>query len=306
MELHQLRGFVTVARTGSFTRAAEELLLSQPALSLQVKALEKSVGEPLFERQGRRLLLTPAGHVMLKRAEQILGLVQQAGEEVQSLKGLTGGRLVIGTNDSNCLYVLPEPVQLFRTRFPDVELHLTNSHSTQVVAWVAEGQADFGLVTLPVLNPSIETRPLFRRKDVLVCAPGHPICEQAAVTPEDLVAHPLLLLDRGSVSRGLFDQVLAEVGLLPQIVMEVGSIEVIKRYVEIGLGISIIPRFTAERELREGRLHAIPVDWLPKCFVGLIQRRGGYLSPAGQMFLELLERHVAQCQEASALTTLSR
>jgi DNA-binding transcriptional LysR family regulator len=292
MELHQLRGFLTVARTGSFTRAAEALFLTQPALSLQIKALEKSLGEPLFERQGRKLLLAPAGRILLRRAEQILGLVEQAGEEVQALKGLTGGRLVIGTNDSNCLYVLPDPVRRFRAQFPAVELHLTNSHSTQVVAWVAEGQADFGLVTLPVLNPGVESRPLFRRADVLVCAPGHPLCMQETVTPGELVTHPLLLLDRGSVSRVLLDQALAEAGLLPQMVMEVGSIEVIKRYVEIGLGISVIPRFTAEQEIQGGRLHAARLDWLPDCSVGVIQRRKGYLSPAARMFIEVLEDHI--------------
>ena len=106
--------------------------------------------------------------------------------------------------------------------------------------------------------------------------------------------HPLLLLDKGSVSRVLLAQALAEAGLLPQMVMEVGSIEVIKRYVEIGLGISIIPRFTAEAEIEVGRLHAIPVDWLPDRFVGVIQRQEGYLSPAAQTFLDMLDEHVTE------------
>ena len=301
MELNQLRGFVTVARTGSFTRAAEELFLSQPALSLQVKALEKAVGEPLFERQGRRILLTSAGHVMLKRAEQILGLVQQAGEEVQALKGLTGGRLVIGTSDSNCLYVLPDLVQHFRANFPDVALYLTNSQSTSVAELVAEGLVDFGLVTLPVVNLQIESRPLFRREDVLICAPGHPLRARLSVTPQELGEYPLLLLDQNSHSRKLLDQALAEAGVIPAQVMELGSIEVIKRYVEIDLGISVVPRFTVETEVQAGRLHAIPMDWLPDCFVGIIQRRNGYLSPAAQMFLGLLEQHVAE--RWGALTT---
>jgi DNA-binding transcriptional LysR family regulator len=294
MELTQLRGFATVARMGSFTRAAEVLFLSQPAMSLQVKALEKEFGQPLFERRGRTLLLTPAGKILLERAEQILRLVEQADEEIAALKGLAGGTLVIGTNDSNCLYILPDLVQRFRSEFPAVELHLTNSHSAQVVAWVVEGQADFGLVTLPVLHTAIESRPLFRRQDVLVWGLDHPLCGQSAITPEELVMHPLLLLDKGSVSRVLLDQALAEAGLLPQMVMEVGSIEVIKRYVEIGLGISIIPRFTAEAEIAAGRLHAIPVDWLPERFVGVIQRREGYLSPAAQTFLDLLDEHITE------------
>ena len=302
MELRELRGFLTVARTGSFTKAAEALFLTQPALSLQIKALEKSLGEPLFERHGRRLLLTPAGRILLERAEQIWGLVEQTGEEIAALKGLAGGRLVIGTNDSNCLYVLPESVRRFRREFPHVELHLTNGHSTQVVAWVVEGQADFGLVTLPIVNAHIESRPLFRREDVLVCAPGHPLSARAAVTLEHLVEYPLLLLDKGSVSRTLLDQMLAESGLLPKTVMAVGSIEVIKRYVEIGLGVSIVPRFTAEQEIREGRLYAASLDWLPDRAVGIIQRRQGYLSSAARVFLDILEQDVANKWGAEAFT----
>lgn len=294
MELNQLRGFVTVARMGSFTRAAEALFLTQPALSLQVKALERSLGELLFERRGRTLLLTSAGRVVLKRAEQILDLIEQTGDEVQALKGLTGGQLVIGTSDSNCLYVLPDVVQLFRTSFPNVELHLTNSQSTRVASLVAEGRVDFGLVTLPVVAPHIESTPLFRREDVLICAPTHPLCARSSITPQELGAYPLLLLDKSSNSRTLLDQALVEAGVVAESVMELGSIEVIKRYVEIELGVSVVPRFTAAIEIREGRLHAVPVEWLPECFVGVVKRKNGYLSPAAQMFLGLLEQYVAE------------
>jgi DNA-binding transcriptional LysR family regulator len=293
MELHQIRGFMAVARTGSFTRAADELYLTQPALSLQIKALEESLGERLFERQGRQLLLTPAGDLMLERAEQILGLIEQTNEEIQALQGLQRGRLSIGTNDSNCLYVLPDLVQQFRQQFPDVELRLTNSHSSQVASWVVEGRVEFGLVTLPILDPRLEAQPLFERKEVLVCHPGHPLSKRASVALPEIVDYPLLLLDEGSISRVLLEQMLVQADLIPKTVMELGSIEVIKQYVEIGLGISIIPRFTAEKEIDTGRLSALELAWLPTRSVGIIQRRKGYLSPAAQMFLDMLKDHVA-------------
>lgn len=293
MELNQLRGFVTVARLGSFTRAAEALFLTQPAMSLQIKALEESLGETLFERQGRQLLLTPAGRLLLEAAEQILGLVEQTREEIQALKGLQGGQLSIGTNDSNCLYVLPDLIQRFRQQFPDVELRLTNSHSTQVATWVVEGQVEFGLVTLPILDPHLESQPLFDREDVLVCRPNHPLCSQSSVTPAALVEYPLLLLNRGSITRVMLDQMFAQADLIPKVVMELGSIEVIKQYVEIDLGVSIIPRFTAEEEIKKNRLYAIQLDWLPIRSVGIIQRRRGYLSPAAQTFLEMLQNEVS-------------
>ena len=289
IELPQLRSFLAIAHLGSFTKAAATLFVTQPALSMQIKALESALGEPLFERQGRTLLLTAAGQILQRQAREILAQVERTNEEIAALKGLAGGRLAIGTNDSYCLYLLPDLVQRFRSQYPAVELCLTNSHSTQVITWVIEGQVDFGLVTLPLANPAVTAHPWLPREDVLVCAPDHPLSGRPTVTADELVAHPLLLLDQGSVSRVLLEQTLKEAGLLPQIVMEVGSIEVIKRYVEIGLGISIIPRFTAEQEIQAGKLHAARLDWLPACSVGFVQRRGGYLSPAASAFLELLK-----------------
>ncbi|MBN1994514.1 MAG: LysR family transcriptional regulator [Anaerolineae bacterium] len=292
MEPHQLRGFITVARLGSFTQAADELYLTQPALSLQIKALEKALGERLFERRGRQLLLTPAGNLLRQRAEQILGLIEQTRDEMAALKGLQGGRLSIGTNDSNCLYLLPDLIQEFRRQFPEVELHLTNSHSSQVAAWVIEGRVEFGLVTLPILEPQLEAQPLFEREDMLICHPDHPLGARSVVEPEELVAYPLLLLDTGSISRVSLNQFFTQADLLPKVVMELGSIEVIKRYVEINLGVSIIPRFTAEAEISTGRLHALHLDWLPPHAVGLIQRRKGYFSPAARMFLDMLKSYL--------------
>jgi DNA-binding transcriptional LysR family regulator len=294
MELNQLRGFLTVAKTGSFTQAARLLFVTQPALSIQIKGLEEELGEPLFERQGKQIYLTAAGQMLRERAEQILGLVEQTNQEIVALQGLRAGRLTIGTNDSICLYLLPELIHFFRDRFPGIELHLTNRHSTEVVSLVIEGMVDFGLVTLPALEPRIEAKPLFWREDVAICSPGHPLTRQHSVTLADIAQYPLLLLDKGSHSRGLLDQLLARAGLMPKVVMELGSVEVIKRFVEIDLGVSIIPGFTAEAEIRSRRLHAIRLHWLPNRAVGIVQRRKGHLSPAAQMFLQLLKNHVPE------------
>jgi DNA-binding transcriptional LysR family regulator len=294
MELNQLRGFLAVARAGSFTQAAKELFITQPALSIQIKGLEEELGELLFERQGKQLYLTPAGRLLQERAEELLGLVTQTHQELRALQGLKTGRLTIGTNDSNCLYLLPDLVRFFREKFPGIELHLTNRHSTEVVSLVGAGAVDFGLVTLPVLDPRIEAETLFWREDVAICSPGHPLSQQYSVTLADIAQYPLLLLDKGSNSRKQLDQMLARAGLIPKVVMELGSVEVIKRYVEVDLGVSIIPGFTAEAEIRAGRLHAIRLDWLPSRAVGVVRRRKGYLSPAAQMFLKLLKNHVPE------------
>lgn len=294
MELTQLRGFLEVARTRSFTRAAEKLFLTQPALSLQVKALEEALGEALFERQGKQLLLTSAGRILLERSEQVLALVEQTEQEISALQGLQAGRLTIGTTESNCLYLLPDLIHFFREKFPNIELRFVNRPSAEVALLVVEGRVDFGLATLPILDPRLKTETLVWREDVAVCSPQHPLSQNYAVGLPELVQHPLILPEKSSHSRLLLDQMLAKAGLIPRTVMELSGLEVIKRFIELDLGVSILPGFTLEKELKAGRLHAIRLDWLPTRAIGLIKRRKGYLSPAGQMFLKLLKNRLPE------------
>lgn len=289
MELYQIRSFVRVARLGHLTRAAGELNLTQPAVSLQVKALEDEIGEKLFERQGRGLMLTSAGAVLLDRAEQILSLVDLAREEIDALGGLTRGTVRIGTNDSNCLYVLPDVIRTFRQEYPSITIDLANSHSSRVAAWVEEGSVEFGVVTLPVDNPALISVELFKREDVLICRPDHPLASRTDLTAGDVLEYPLLLLDSGSLSHRSLVSTLTDADHAPERVMQVGSIDVIKRYVEIGLGVSVVPRLNVEHEIAAGHLVARGLSWLPRHGVGVIRRKNGYLSPAAREFVERLK-----------------
>ncbi|MCC6454926.1 MAG: LysR family transcriptional regulator [Caldilineaceae bacterium] len=293
MDFTQLQGFVQVAQEGSFTRAAEKLYLTQPALSLQIKALETELGMPLFERRNRQVYLTEAGRMVLERAQEILSKVEQIREQVAAYQGMQRGRVQIGTSDTTCLYVLPALVQTFRSQFPNIDIHLTNKPSGEVASLLKDGVVDFGIVTLPLVDANLETQRLAWREDVIICHPRHPLAErsqaeQGEVLPAALGEYMLLLLEEGSTSRSLLNQLFVETGIAPQ-VMDLGSIEVIKRYVEINLGISIVPKVAVMEEVQAGRLHAISVPWLPLRAVGLILRRGGYLSPASRMFLTMLQ-----------------
>jgi DNA-binding transcriptional LysR family regulator len=254
--------------------------------------LETEVGEPLFERQGKGVLLTPAGRLLQERAEQILALVNQAQQELQAVYGLQSGSLKIGASESLCLYVLPPVLQFFQQRFPGVALHFVNRESAVVVDLVASGAVDFGLATLPVSDPKIKAESLFWREDVAICHPDHPLAETHSVSLEMLADYPLLLLESSSHSRLLLEQLMAKAGVVPAKLMELGSLEVIKRLVVLNMGISILPAYAAEAELKAGLLRAIRLPWLPTRTVGIIQRRQGFLSPAGQMFLNLLKNHV--------------
>lgn len=287
MDLDQLRSFVTIAHEQSFTRAAAKLFLTQSALSQQMKVLEQALGEQLFERHGRQLVLTAAGQIIQARATTILGLVEGMQQEVAALKGLQQGRIGIGASDTICLYLLPTVVQRFRTQYPAIEIHLTNLPSGEILAQLNEGLLDFGIVTLPARDPKLQIEHLLWREDLLICRPGHPLLTQAAVTLTDLVNYPLLLLEKSSTSRTLLDQLFTEAGSTPQVI-DLGSIEVIKRYVEIDLGIALVPAFAVEGEVRSGRLAAVRLPWLPLRAVGLITRDTGYFSPASRAFLQLL------------------
>jgi DNA-binding transcriptional LysR family regulator len=293
MDLYQLRGFYEIARERSFTRAAGKLFLTQPAISLQLKALEEELGEVLLERR-RGIRLTPAGEVLFDHARQVFAHLETAQDEIAALRRVLRGRLVIGTSDTNCTYVLPEVLAEFRRRYPQVEMDIRNRMSPEVGNLVLNDEVDLGLATLPVRHRDLLSQALFTRRDVLICRPDHALGKRRQVRLQEVAHYPLLALERGSTSRQLLDQTFAQAGLSLEVAMNLGGIEVIKRFVEIGLGIAVVPQVAVERELAEGRLHAAGVRGLPPRQVGLLEHRGRRRAPAAAAFLELLRQQVAQ------------
>ena len=296
MEFEQLRGFLETAREKSFTRAAEKLFRTQPAVSLQIKSLETELGQRLFERHGKRVTLTEAGRVLFNRAEQIFSLVDTIRSELSGLGELKTGRLSIGTSDTNCAYVLPPVVEAFRLAYPGVEIQLTDRMSPEVARLVVDGVVDFGIVTLPAGDTRLDTRPLFQRKDVVIAQPEHPLVARTRLSLSHVADEPLLALERGSTSRSLMDRMFLEAGLQPRIAMELGSIEVIKKFVAIGLGIAVVPEVSVRSEVAAGLLGELTVRGVPSREVGVVTRTGGHLSPSAETFLTYL---LAQYEDES-------
>ena len=292
MEFEQLRGFLETAREKSFTRAAEKLFRTQPAVSLQIKSLETELGQRLFERHGKRVTLTEAGRLLYGRAEQIFAVVDVIKNDMSGLGELRSGRLSIGTSDTNCAYILPPVVEAFRLSYPGVEIRLTDRMSPEVARLVVDGTVDFGIATLPVQDTRLDTEPLFRRKDVVIARPDHPLASRSRLTLSHLSEEPLLALEEGSTSRGLTDRIFLEAAIQPRIAMELGSIEVIKKYVEIGLGIAIVPEVSVRAEIAGGRLSKLNVRGVPSRQVGIVRRTGGHLSPSAEVFLSFLRSEV--------------
>ena len=288
MELQQLRGFCEVARQGSFTRAADRLFLTQPAVSQQIRALEEELGQSLLERGRKGVRLTHAGEVLFRRARSVLGEVAAARAELEEMGTHVRGRVLLATSDTNCTYVLPPVLRRFRERFPEVEVDIRNKMSSEVGELVLADEIDFGLATLPIRDRGLSTEPVFERSDAWICPAGHPLSGRKAILPATAGRYPLLALERGSQSRALLDAVLRGAGAAPSIAMELGSIEIIKRFVEIGFGVALVPRVSVADEVAAGRLAAVPARGVERRSVGLVRHRGRPASPAAAALMELM------------------
>ncbi len=293
MDLYQLRSFYEVVREQSFTRAAAKLFVTQPAISLQLKALENELDAILLERNRRQLRLTPAGEILFAHAKAILAQLEKARDDIAALKQVLRGRLAIGTSDTNCTYVLPGVLAEFCARYPAVELDIRNRMSPEVSNLVLNDEVELGLATLPVKHRDLVSEPLFERRDVLICPPDHALSKRRRIRLKQLAEYPLLVLERGSTSRQLLDEVFQRAGLALQVEMTLGGIEIIKRYVEIGLGIALVPEVAVAAEVAAGQVRAIEVAGLAKRQIGLIEHRGRRRLPATEAFLGLLRAFVA-------------
>jgi len=294
MDFYQLRSFCEIARQGSFTRAADKLFLTQPALSLQVRALEAELGEALFERAPNRLRLTVAGELLYGHAQVVLARLEVARGEISALQERLRGRLVLATSDTNCTYVLPGVLQDFRAAHPQVEIEIRNKMSPEVARLVLDHEVDLGLATLPVKHRDLVTEELFTRQEVAICPPGHPLAEKKRTTLKQVVAHPLLALEQGSTSRRILEEVCRQEEVELRTAMDLGSIEVLKRFVEIGMGVALVPQVAVAGEVEAGRLRAVEVRGLPRRAVGLVEHRGRRRSPAAAAFVGLLKEKVGR------------
>ncbi len=291
MELDQLRSFLAVARRGSFSGAAGDLFRTQPAVSMRIRSLETELGHQLLERRQRGVATTPAGEIVRRRAESILAELGTLEAELADLSTRRSGRVSLGANDTISLYFLPGIVQRFTTKYPGIELRLFTQTSRRVLDLIRTDQADIGIVTLPLEHEGIEVREIYRDRFVVVCPPGHPLTSKRRLRAADLRGLPIIHLKPDTVTRSWLDAKLDPLGLRNQVRMEVSTIEVIKRLVEAGLGISLLPEMAIREELESGRLRAAGLRDLPLIRgVGLAFRSGKYFSIALRAFLEELHR----------------
>lgn len=266
LENFRLTVFRAVAEQLSFRRAAEELYLTQPAVSLQVKALEEELAVQLFDRSGSRVALTPAGRRLLSYARRAAALARQAEEEVTALGGDQAGTLALGASTTIAQYILPRLLAEFRRRHPRVQPTLISGNTERVVEALARHQIALALIEGPARSRDVKTEPFLEDELVLIVPAAHEWAERTAIQPAELVDAPLLLRERGSGTRRVLELALEKHGIRHRtlhVPMELDSTEAIKTAVEAGLGVGFVSRWALARDLRPGHgLRVVEIEGL--------------------------------------------
>lgn len=289
MELFQLHSFLKVAEEGSVTRAADALYLTQPAVTQHIRSLENELGVMLFDRTGRGVRLTEAGEAFREYVRRCLAVLDEGRVVVSDLQEGTIGKLIIGAGVTTSIFHLPQWLQDFRDDYPEVDVVVRTGRSREVVQWVMEREIDLGLVTSPVDHPDLEVMGLFDEEIVLVTPPEHPLAQDKN-TAQKLEAAPLILFPHGSGFRDYLDHTLAEAGVKAQVKMETDSVEAIKSFVMVGLGVSFLPESAVDAEVEAGLLKKVTVESLPRLArrTSIIYRGDRYLSTTARSFMQLL------------------
>lgn len=301
MNLHHLRIFSTVAQRRSITAAAADLLLSQPAVSLQLKALEKEVGLQLFERGGPKLLMTQAGEVLYRAALSILSSKDEAERAIMELRDGTKGRLILGAGTTGGMYVLPRIVQAYKHLWPDTEIIFHMGTTDQIIEKLLQNVLDMAMVGGPIEDRRLGVERVCGDEIVLIAAPSHRIASLGKVRLKELGSVAFIAPETGSRTRQLVERKLREAGVPLRIVMQLPGTEGVKKAVEAGLGVGMVSSFAIEAECQAGVLQRIPIEgWRLTRPMTLVYRSQKYFSPVGERFREFARSYGAQHLERPA------
>ncbi len=258
----RLQVFHAVAKHMSFTKAAEVLFMTQPAVTFQIKQLEEHYNIRLFERGRGRISLTPAGDLVLEYADRILTLANELETKLKEITGRISGPLLIGASTTIAEFMLPRVLGEFKERNPEVHTKLFVANSETIENRIAEHTLDIGLIETPPHLPTLLTEPCCEDELQVILAPNHPLAQHKQVAPKQLLRYPYISREPGSGTREFTDLYFRKAGISLEdlnIEMELGSPEALKGVVEVGLGFAIMSRVAVERERKLGELIAVPL-----------------------------------------------
>lgn len=288
MDMRQLKTFQTVANLLSFTRAAEVLDYAQSSVTAHIQSLEDEFGVTLFDRLGRRIVLTDAGERLLVYADQMLTIANEALQCV-AFESEPVGTLHIAAPETLCTYRLPPLLRQFRHQFPRVRLIFHPILCHQVPQHLYEGTIDVGIIIAqPMQRRRLHIESLVRENLLVLAAPDHPLHQKQVVTPEDLCEELLLLTEGGCSYRLLFEEILRAAGIRLTETMEFSSVEAIKQCTMAGIGVAVLPQIAVAKEIERGEL--CPVNWNQPDFHAMTQlmwHNDKWMSPALSAFISM-------------------
>jgi DNA-binding transcriptional LysR family regulator len=288
LDVRQLRAFVSLARTASFTKTARQLHLSQSAISHSIKSLEAEVQCRLLDRVGRSVILTQAGEQLLEHAQRILKEMDEARERLKDLGRWGRGRLRIGASPTSCQYLLPKVLREFKESFPQCLIQIEPGDTSIALELLENHRIDLALALEPRHLDQLEFRPLFKDELRFLVSPLHSWARTGRVDRNEITSQRFILYTKRSYMAEMIDAYFEREALVLPTSIELGNMEAIKELVKLGLGISILAPWVAQKELAEGSLRALPLGprKLERTW-GILIRKGQALSLAHQTFIGL-------------------
>ncbi|HEY8553325.1 MAG TPA: LysR family transcriptional regulator [Burkholderiales bacterium] len=286
--LKQLRAFCCAAQTGSVSKAAERLYLSQPSVSLQIQALERELNVTLFERRGPKIQLTPDGRYLYELAQPLVHGIDALAETFAAGCGrVTSGELSIAAGESTLLYLLPKLIKRFADEHKGIRIKLLNVTGRDGLALLRADEADLAVGSMIDTPDDITYHPIFTYDPMLITPLDHPLARKKQIRLEDVSPYGLILPPRHLSTWRVVETVFRQHNLSYNVTLEAGGWEVVKKYVELGLGISIV---TSICLTGNEKLAAMPLDkYFPKRSYGVVLRRGKFLTPQARLFIEMMD-----------------
>lgn len=291
MDIRDLQVFLAVSTRLNFTRAAEDVHLSQPSVSVRMRQLEEELGLKLFEQLGKRVALTEAGQLLVPYATRVIAAMSDARDAIEGLQGLERGALRIGASTTPGMYMIPRTIAHFKRRYPKIEVHLAVKDTRQIEQGVIRNEFDFGFVGGHLAGDEVDVLPWITDEIILIVPLGHRLARNRSVTPQDLSSEKFILREQGSATRAVVATHLRKFRVDAEAVMEIENPESVKKAVQNGLGIAFISAFAAETDLKAKTLVAVEIRNLKiRRELKIVYRRDKHLSRAAQTFIEMARK----------------
>lgn len=289
MDINQLEVLVAVAQEKSFSRAAEVLNRTQPAVSQAIRRLEIEIGEKLFDRSSKDGTLTAAGEVLLEYARQMMNLRQTAHSAIKELRNLQKGKVSLSANEHTVFYLLPV-IEEFRRRFPLVKVEVRRGVASRIPTEVMARETELGVISFRPNDESVKSFPVFTDELALIVSPKHPLANKKSVSVKELGNESFIAHNAASPYRQKVIETFEKYRTPLNIAIELPSLEAIKRLVELNVGVALVPKLTAEAEISRGQLKHLSVNEMRlERKLHIIYRRNSVLSQAAQGFLDVVK-----------------